>query len=256
MDPLKFGGRMFQPTVRMVSDLRHVLYDSKWAETAGNFEVYSFYRNLYLSEGDIETMKAHGVQYDITVIQPNRLGAEFAKTKGHYHPKKPDTAVSYPEIYEVISGEAHYLLQKEEDGCIIDVAMIKAAAGDKVIIPPNYGHITINASRTALKMANWVCSNFSSEYEKIERSGGGAYFMLANGAFVPNMRYKAVPQLRFLRPNMSRIGIEGRELYSFISNPAILRFLTHPEEYSSLFYKILHAKVGRGFLDGQKTNNT
>lgn len=233
-EPLKFGHNIFIPTVRTLNNMKSVLYDTDWLETAGNLIVYSFFRNLYLKERHRDVMKKYGIQYDITIILPNMLGMEFAKTHGHYHPKKPGTNVSYTEIYEVLSGDACYLLQKEENGSLVDVVMIKASAGDKVIIPPNYGHVTINASGKILKMANWVCSNFSADYAGIKKRRGGAYFMLANDRLVPNMNYGRVPPLRFAEStDLSIYGIEKQKrLYDLIKNPELLEFLTHPELYS------------------------
>jgi len=39
-------------------------------------------------------------------------GGEFVKTKGYYHPENP-AGTGYPEVYEVIEGIAHVLLQKK-----------------------------------------------------------------------------------------------------------------------------------------------
>jgi oxalate decarboxylase/phosphoglucose isomerase-like protein (cupin superfamily) len=86
------------------------------------------------------------------------MGLEFVKTYGHYHPRvNPKLRYTYPEIYEVLDGDAHYLLQRAlNDESVDDVTLVKATRGDKVIVPPNYGHVTINPSERTLKMANWV----------------------------------------------------------------------------------------------------
>src|SRR4030066_309045 len=73
--------------------------------------------------------------------------------------------------------------------------MIKAKQGDKVIIPPGYGHLTINASNKVLKMANWVARDFESIYSPIKEKGGGAYFILEDN-IVRNQAYENVPELR------------------------------------------------------------
>jgi hypothetical protein len=45
----------------------------------------------------------------------------------------------------VLEGDAHYLLQRAQNEERVDEAiLVKATRGDKVIIPPNYGHVTIN----------------------------------------------------------------------------------------------------------------
>ncbi len=57
----------------------------------------------------------------------------------------PKLRYTYSELYEVLERDAHYLLQRAQNGERVDeVILVKATRGDKVIIPPNYGHVTIN----------------------------------------------------------------------------------------------------------------
>jgi len=108
------------------------------------------------------------IRYDITVLLPGTVGKEYIKTKGHYHPD------SYPEVYEVLNGKALYLLQKSEEpyDLVDDVIVVEAKAGDKVVIPPHYGHVTINSGEGVLIMSNLVSTMFSSIYEPYERKKG------------------------------------------------------------------------------------
>ncbi len=237
---LKFGNKRVKPSIRMLYDLKDVIYDRKWLSSADNVELYYMYRELSLSKNDALTMKEHNLRYDITVIPPRMLGCEFVKTAGHYHPKVPGTDMTFSEIYEVLSGEAHYLLQKPEDNQIKDVILIKAGVGDKVIIPPGYGHLTINASNKVLKMANWVARDFESIYAPIKEKGGGAYFILDKG-FVKNPRYDSVPEIRFLKPAVFKeLGLQkSQEMYGLVRDIKNLEFLIKPQEYGWLFEKIL-----------------
>ncbi len=53
----------------------------------------------------------------------------------------PKLRYTYSELYEVLERDAHYLLQRAQNGERVDeVILVKATRGDKVIIPPNYGH--------------------------------------------------------------------------------------------------------------------
>src|SRR5574341_814216 len=216
---LEFGTKKVKPGIRMLFDMKDVIYDKEWLSKAENFELYYMYRDLSLSRNDVLIIKEHGLRYDITVIPPRMLGCEFVKTAGHYHPRVPGTDVTYPEIYEVLSGEAHYIMQKPLDDSIEDVILIKAKEGDKVIIPPGYGHLTINASNKVLKMANWVARDFESVYSPIKEKGGGAYFLLKDG-ILKNPAYGHVPEIRICRPaNLREIGLQrGREMYGLVKS--------------------------------------
>lgn len=236
----EFGTRRVEPLVRRLFDMRDVIYDREWLSKANNIGLYYMYRDLSLSRKDALTIKENRLRYDITVIPPRMLGCEFVKTAGHYHPLVKDTALTYPEIYEVLSGEATYLLQKLEDDGVKDVILIKAGTGDKVIIPPNFGHITINSSNKVLKMANFVERDFVSMYKPIKEKGGGAYFILDSG-IVKNPRYGEVPEVRLLKPrNVKELGLQkGKEIYELVRDIKKLEFLTKPQDYGWLFEGML-----------------
>ncbi|MDY6776572.1 MAG: glucose-6-phosphate isomerase family protein [Candidatus Nanohaloarchaea archaeon] len=235
---LEFGAVEREPDTRQLDEMRSLLLDHDFAQEADNRVLYYMYRGLY-REGDQGKIESHDLRYDITVIPPQHLGREYVKTKGHYHPDA-GRGVSYPEIYEVISGEAHYLLQKKEGGEIVDVVVVEAEAGDKVVIPPGYGHITINPSKRKLKMANWVSSRFDSIYGDIEEKKGGAYYETVADEFVPNHNYDDLPRLRRVEAEeVPELGIErGRSMYSLIEAPDNLAFLNRPHKFMWMFEQL------------------
>lgn len=173
-----------KPDVRRLYDMKKVIYDKEWLKTALNFNLYYMYRGV--KEKD-------GLKYNITIIPPRMLGKEFVKTKGHYHIGK------YGELYIVLKGKAIYLLQKEKNGKIEDVYYVRAKKGDYIIVPPDYGHITINPSLEELKMADWSSKKCKSDYKPIERKKGGCYYYTKSG-WVKNKNYKKVPKLHYKRP--------------------------------------------------------
>ena len=237
---VQFGKRTFFPVVRTLGEMTEVVFDKRFLASASmDMELYYMFREVSKDEDDAKKIKARELRYDITVIPPNTLGVEFVKTVGHYHPYFQGSKLTYPEIYEVIEGEAQYLLQKREETqgveVITDVIVVKAQPGDKVIIPPNYGHVTINHSESTLTMANWVARTFSSIYEPITQQGGAAYFELKTGEFIMNERYEEVPDIRFLKP--SDTWIQDLELskditmYELLREPEQLDFLTNPADW-------------------------
>ncbi|MCD1294736.1 glucose-6-phosphate isomerase [Methanocella sp. CWC-04] len=221
-----------------------VIYDIEWLKNAPDMELYYMYRDVHMSRQDHSIILDNGLRYDITVIPPARLGSEFIKTAGHYHPYKGDTGYTFPEVYEVLKGKAHYLLQKCEGGRMADVVMIEAVEGDKVIIPPNYGHVTINPSNKELKMANWVSRNFESIYEPYKKCGGAAYYELTDGRLIKNARCDQVPEIRYLKPtNYSKVGFaKGKEMYGLVRDPGKLEYLNYPEKYDWLWEEVLSDK--------------
>ena len=232
---LRFGKRSFEPNIRMLYDLKDVLYEQENTISTPNSVAYYFYRGLFLNSKDKEIMDKNNIQYDVTVIPQNKYGVELAKTKGHYHSIVNGTNITYPEMYQVISGKALYLLQKLENEKVVDVVAVKAVAGDIVIIPPNYGHITINNSDTTLKMCNWISVDVKANYKAIEQKKGGSYFKLEDGILMQNNNYENLPKPRFLKVNWkAHFGVEGN-MYELIRKPKLLEFLNRPQFHSEIF---------------------
>lgn len=238
MNELEFGGKVKEPDVRMLRDMDDVLYDRRWAEGAEDQELYYMYRDLFLSRRDADLFVEEGIRYDITIIPPRMLGLEYVKTAGHYHPQVPGQSVTYPEVYEVLEGEATYLFQRED---LSDVVVVRAMEGDKVVVPPGYGHITINESNKRLKMANFVARGFSSIYEPIKERGGGAYFLTEDG-FVENPRCEEAAPLREIEvPKVKALWLSrNREIYPIGREVGKLAWLVRPQDYLEIF---------EGFLD-------
>jgi glucose-6-phosphate isomerase len=228
-------GELPQPAKRTVEEMRPVLFNP---QCRCSDPLYFMYRDLSRSGADWEWLHKHRLRYDLTVIPPRNLCGELVKTKGHYHPKNT-AGVGFPEIYEVLEGSAHYLIQS----CTLDdVVLITAGAGDLVIIPPDYGHITINPSPDeTLSMANIVSTAFESEYREYETRHGAAYYELSDGAFAKNPAYENAPPVRRLEASCRRgtQRICKGPLYDLVGNEEALLFLNFPEQYRSVFEVLL-----------------
>lgn len=181
---------------------------------------YLMYRDVS-TEKDENLFKLSDIRYDITVILPHQVGKEYTKTLGHYHPFKDNSIDTYPEVYQVIKGEATYILQSFIHDSI-EVKVIKAKEGDIVIIPPNYGHITINPSDELLVMANLVERNFKSEYESIiDHNGGVLTYEGTNLVLNPQYKYTEV-SISFTDSNTKN----KTNIYkSFVDSPDDFKFL-------------------------------
>ena len=223
-----------KPAVRLAGDMKAIFHTPFAVEPKQ--ALYYMYRGICRPE-DAGLINRHGLRYDITVIAPALIGPEYVKTAGHYHVPAPGTNKSYPEVYEVLTGEAHYLLQylNPETGVVEKATLVEAVAGDKVFIPPNYGHVTINPSNEVLVMANWVTAGFESLYDSIVRHKGAVYYEIqVQGAptFVANSHYNYVPPLqRQLAQLYPKLGlVKEIPLYqAFLNNPELFRYLIQPE---------------------------
>lgn len=221
-----------KPGIRTLKDMREVLLDKDIVEPE---ELYYMYRDVFLVK-DKALLEKNKLRYDVTVIKPDYLGRELMKTAGHYHPR------DFGELYEVVNGRCFCLLQRpnaSDHTVIEEVILVEASAGQKIVIPPWFGHILVNPGPEYLVTSNWVSSAFSSEYDLYKKAQGAAYFILKSNdgrsKLAINPYFKEVPKVKFVKPSpgIDKFGLrEGVPMYPAISQGAEkLAFLNRPSDF-------------------------
>ena len=227
-----------EPESRTLDQARGVL----WNMTAVSpVDLYHMYRGVF-RRGDKPLFESKSIRYDITVLMPGIVGGEYVKTVGHYHPDVPGTGVQYPEVYEVIHGRAHYLLQRVDETGLnaTDVMIVEANPGDKVLIPPGYGHITINPIKEPLVICNLIEHEFKSIYGTMATAHGAAFYEVEEDGepvFVENEHYKQVSDPRLVEPKeIPGAGMmNGKPLYTaFVESPDLFDFLVRPHLHMNM----------------------
>ncbi|MFC1592435.1 glucose-6-phosphate isomerase family protein [Candidatus Omnitrophota bacterium] len=228
------------PGIRTIGEMKEVLLDKDIQEPQ---ELYYMYRDVH-QQTDQVVLEQHNLRYDVTMIKPFCLGGEFMKTAGHYHPD------NFGELYEVLSGRCFCMLQrpsKEDYRVVEEVIVVEASAGEKIVIPPGFGHILINPGKDYLVTANWVSSRFASSYELYKKAEGAAYFITNSQeelispnfkiklGIIANPHYKTVADIAFVQPSkqIKRFGLmENSPMYNLINEEASkLDFLNQPLDY-------------------------
>jgi len=241
---VSFGEKMKRPSydTRELGKLEEVLMERG---AAGPEIVYWMYRNCGRLM-DSALLEAYDLRYDLSAFVSARFGPEYMKTSGHYHPNIPGQDIAYPEVYEILHGEALYVMQKVADYgatpqemVVEDVIVVeRVTKGQKIIMPPGYGHVTVNTGDKPFVMSNWVSSKFSSFYESVERCRGFAYYVVEEDgkpAYVENAEYKkGVPEIRFAEvQELPELGLEWEvPLYKACAQaPEKFEFLNDPAKY-------------------------
>lgn len=169
------------PGQRKFGDLRAVVAVPEAVDAVADQTAYFTYRDVRLAS---ETgLAANGLRYDVTVTLPGALGGEHIKTAGHYHALDAN-GVSWPEIYDVLSGEAAFVLQKAEgdpsgDPAVTRGIVVVAGPGDRLVIPPDFGHVTVNIGSTPLVVADLVATASNNHYQGYATRQGGAVRVMA-----------------------------------------------------------------------------
>lgn len=198
-------------------------------------ELYYMYR-YFEANKDKAIFEENDLEYDITVINNGTVGKEYIKTKGHYHALVPKTTISYPELYEVITGQIEYLVQtKPNKNKETDVVIIKAKKGDKIVIPPGFGHVSINVGETVAVSSNVQKRDLpaGSDYGGFEFFRGGAMYRTKNG-WEKNPEY-IIKSIRNVKPKEKPSwGAEFKKplYHSIINSPKKFNYITHPQNYN------------------------
>ena len=214
-------------SIRKLSEMKDVLLDPSIINDANkDMPLYYMFRSAGMDKNST-VFEAHKIRYDVTVMVNDRLGKEFNKTFGHYHPLA-ESNLSYPEIYEIFDGDALYILQrKKAEG--YDVKLIKASKGDRVLMPPNYAHISVNVGKKPLVEANLVSSKFDSDYNPIKQMAGGAVYVLSNNKIIVNKNYPNVIINYKDKPDSLQFLDNSKSLYDeYIAHPEHFDFLNKP----------------------------
>ena len=184
---LVFEGQKFTPSTRKLAEMHPVLaFPNKECPLPSDTPAYFMYRGV---------ARFGHVRFDVTMIPSLDLCGEHNKTLGHAHPKSPKGAF-YSEIYEILEGKAHFLLQKVSQLGVEDAVMLTGKKGGCLLVPPGYGHITINPGKEDLVMANLVSDAFQSDYSHYLLRRGGCFYETIDGKIMRNKNYGTGFELR------------------------------------------------------------
>lgn len=226
---------------KLAGEMKGLLRDPAAIDLGAPF--YDVYRNIHYAE-DEAVLAKDKYCYDITAVMPGQINGECKKTSGHYHAFNADRTYCHPEIYEVVKGTAIYILQRAKNFEnnpaeleIEDLIIARVEAGQTIIIPPNYGHCSINGGDGAMLFSNLAYAASYNHYKPVEHYVGMAYYVMRENGhlrFVKNPHYANLPEPKFtvVREN-PRLGILfGKSLYhGYREHPELFRYLGNPDGF-------------------------
>ena len=221
-----------------------LLADESNLEVVADEPFYDVYRGIAYPE-DQELLKKHDYRYDITVIMPGQINGECKKTSGHYHGWAPGRMNTYAEVYEVIKGTALYILQKSPnfdtkdptDLKVEETILVTVPEGKTLLVPPNYGHCSVNIGEGPLVFSNLAYVPCPLHYDPVKYYHGMGWYAYrkADGISLKmNSRYPNLPKPRYATVKENpELGITwGCPVYeSFRNNPEAFAFLGNPDDY-------------------------
>ena len=207
LDTKKFRLKIpIKPKARKKKDLRSDSLRKMYTKIKD--PVYLMYRDVSSLDPEFKKLaKKYGIRYDLTLIREPPYLPSCLRTLGHYHPEK------YAELYEVIYGKALFILQSKD---LKKMGYIIADGGEEVLIPPNFGHQTMNRGKTPLLLGNLVCSGFKSDYSVYKKNQGAAFgfFKCAYGPLriFYNMKYgipfEKYPKIKKMKSKKTKLTLD------------------------------------------------
>ncbi|MDA0348635.1 MAG: hypothetical protein O3C20_14665 [Verrucomicrobia bacterium] len=185
--------------IRKLHDLKPV-----WANAIVEDDrvVYRYTSALHFRE-DAPVWTEANVAYGIVIFAPGVFSGEYVKSSGQYHPPVQPCNMGTPEIYTVLSGRGHFLLQKASPPFekVEDAVLVEVLAGETFVVPPDYGHLQINPGSEPLVFSYAVMDGMSGCYDPFKERKGAIYYEMANGTerYVFNSNYPDHLPLRVLK---------------------------------------------------------
>ena len=205
---------------------------------------YDVYRGIVYPE-DQALFQRFDYRYDITVIMPGQINGECKKTSGHYHGWTAGKTNTYAEVYEVLQGTALYVLQKSPDFdredpsdlTIEDIILVTVPAGQTLLVPPGYGHCSVNIGEGPLVFSNLAYVPCPLHYDPVKYYHGMSWYAFRDQSGISlkrNMHYGCLPAPRYAtvreKPELG-IAWDCPVYQSFKNNPEAFSFLGNPDPY-------------------------
>lgn len=198
---LILGEELNEPSyrIRKLHDLKAV-----WANPIEDDDqvVYRYTSALHFKE-DAPVWTEANVVYGIVIFTPGVFSGEYVKSFGQYHPPVLPCNMGTPEIYTVLSGVGHFLLQKASPPFeqVEDAVLVEVQAGETFVVPPDYGHLQINPGSEPLVFSYAVMDGMMGCYDPFKERKGAIYYEMAdgNGRYVFNSNYPDQLPLRMLK---------------------------------------------------------
>jgi len=217
--------------VRQLSELAGVVAEP--IEQDGERIEYRMLNGVRLSQDS--HLADHMLRYELTAMTGRAIGHEAAKTAGHIHVRPPGVSLGYPEIVEVLHGEAGFLIQDLAIGPHGPQSsrawLVRAHPGDWVVFPPLLAHVTIDLGAGPLVFSDVIDRRAAGVYSDVVEAQGFGWYVGADGSLRANDRYTSPPALEEVEAiDWSGPG-RGALYRSFRDDPVGFDWLSDPTRF-------------------------
>lgn len=187
------------------------------------------------------------LRYELTAMIGRPIGWETAKTLGHVHVRPDGLAIGYPEVVEVLHGEAGFLVQDLVEGSdgpqSRQAWLVRARPGEWVILPPDLAHVTIDLGAGPLVFSDVIDRRARGIYGGVANARGFAWYVGADGTLRPNPTYARPPRVEEVSA-VEWSGTAPAPLYQYWrDDPSRLGWLSAPVRFEQAAAALV-ARIG------------
>lgn len=235
----KYNSNSFGPIteIRYLEDIRKSLKDP---DSQGPEALYKIAMDIG-NKVDYHSIVEHNLLYGSVAYNKGTIGNEPIRSQGHIHAVSPSCNYSTPEVYEIWSGEAIIYMQEYAKDNPGRCYAIEASVGDVVIVPPNWAHATVSASKSEnLIFGAWCVRDFGFEYDDVREHQGLAWYPIYKNdelLWEQNSKYLHSKLCIKRARNYSEFGIvQGISIYNqFVDDNSKFDFVSNPQKYQDIW---------------------
>ncbi|MFV0406325.1 MAG: glucose-6-phosphate isomerase family protein [Propioniciclava sp.] len=235
---IDFADQLHHPArvVRTLSEIRASLENP---EVLGPEELYAIYMDV-AAAGDLALLIRQNLLFGLVRYAAGVVGDEPVRSQGHVHAVSASCGTSTPELYEFWEGAGVVYMQEQVAADPGRCFAVQAGPGDKVLVPPGWAHLTVNAGvRTPMAFGAWCVRDYGFDYSGIPERHGLAWYPKVTGdviTWMPNPHY-GVSELTRKKPRIyTEFGISTDAIYrQWQSDPDRMGFVARPAAVSALW---------------------
>lgn len=195
-------------------------------------------------EKDREALIKRDLLFGVVSYAAGKIGREPVRSQGHVHAVSKSCGSSTPEVYEIWDGEAFIYMQETTDDTPGRCYAVYAKAGDVVIVPPYWAHMTVNANPNKPMTFGALCvRDYGYVYDGVRKHHGLAWFPLINEkgqiTWVKNDSYITDSLIITVAREYKEFKIDARvPIYTqFENDPDKFLFVSNPYLVNNLWNK-------------------
>lgn len=233
------------PETRYLEDIRASLRDPS---SNGPEKLYVIAMDVH-AQRDESTLQRSMLLYGIVAYHGGTVGDEPVRSQGHVHARSPHSNASPPEIFEIWRGQATIYMQERTEDDPGRCFAVSAGPGERVIVPPGWGHMVVNAGGDEPMVFGAICDRGYAgfEYESVRAHRGLAFYPVMNrngriawernGLYVrtADLVEKSPRRYEWLDAGISRNRAAPALYPHAVEDPDRFRFVPYSNEFAELW---------------------